>query len=263
VPKFKKSYKRIKDIEPIQPIKQRGYSITLGTYNFRRFQSGFTLFELLIAISIFALVLTTIYASSTGTFRVIGETESEVEIYRMARIAMERMLEDLESLYVQTGPVAGESAEGASTAPLFVGKNQEIDGRSADSLRFISRAHVNLGGQDQDPGAVQISYYVRESDEGDDLVLYRSDKALFEVSVSPEEETGGLVLCEGLVSVTLTYHDENGDLREGWDSDSVELKDKIPRMVSISLEFQDTSNPDVPVTFMTSIALPIEQGYTW
>jgi len=75
---------------------------------------GFTLFELLIAIFIFALVLTTIYASSTGTFRVVNETESEVEIYRMARIAMERMLEDLESLYVQRSPLTGKSAEGAS-----------------------------------------------------------------------------------------------------------------------------------------------------
>ena len=86
---------------------------------------------------------------------------------------------------------------------------------------------------------------------------------MFEVSGSPEEETGGLVLSERLASVTLTYRDENGDVREGWDSDSEELKDKTPKMVSISLEFQNTLNPDVPLTFMTSIALPIEQGYTW
>ena len=237
--------------------------MTLGTYDFRHFQSGFTLFELLIAISIFALVLTTIYASSTGTFRVINETESEVEIYRMARIAMERMLEDLESLYVQRNPLAGKSAEGTSTTSLFVGKDQEIHGRSADTLRFISRAHVNLGGQEQDPGAVEISYDVREGDGRDDLVLYRSDKPVFEVSVSPEEETGGLVLCERLASVTLTYHDEDGEVREGWDSGSGELKDKIPKMVSILLEFQNASNPDVPLTFMTSIAVPIEQGYAW
>ena len=58
---------------------------------------GFTLFELLVAIVIFALVVSTIYASATGSFRVVGETESRAEIYRMARIAMERMLEDLES----------------------------------------------------------------------------------------------------------------------------------------------------------------------
>jgi general secretion pathway protein J len=263
VPKLNKSYKRIKEIEPIQPVKQREYSINLGTDNFRQFQSGFTLFELLIAISIFALVLTTIYASSTGTFRVINETESEVEIYRMARIAMERMLEDLESLYVQRNSLTGKLAEGTSTTSLFVGKDQEIHGRSADTLRFISRAHVNLGGQEHDPGAVQINYYVREGDGTDDLVLYRGDKPVFEVSVSPEEETGGLVLCERLASVTFTYHDQDGEVREGWDSDSEELKDKIPKMVSILLEFQNASNPDVPLIFMTRIAVPIEQGYAW
>ena len=266
MPKFKQSYKQIKQIERIHPIEQRWGSITLGTlgtYNFRHFQSGFTLLELLIAIGIFAVVLTTIYTSSTGTFRVVDETESQVEIYRMARIGMERMIEDLESLYVQRNPLAGKSAEDTAPATQFVGKDQEIDGRSADTLRFVSRAHVNLGGQDQDPGAVEIIYYVRESDGGDSLVLYRSDKPVFEVSGSPEGETSGLVLCERLASITITYHDENGDVREDWDSDSEELKDKIPKIVSISLEFQNISNPDVPLPFMTSIALPIEQGYTW
>ncbi|MBW1614275.1 MAG: prepilin-type N-terminal cleavage/methylation domain-containing protein, partial [Deltaproteobacteria bacterium] len=51
--------------------------------------SGFTLAEILIAIFLFAVVLTTIYTSYTGTFRVVDETESQAEIYRMARIAME------------------------------------------------------------------------------------------------------------------------------------------------------------------------------
>ncbi|MBW1691930.1 MAG: prepilin-type N-terminal cleavage/methylation domain-containing protein [Deltaproteobacteria bacterium] len=48
--------------------------------------AGFTLIEILIAIMIFATLLTTIYTSYTGTFRVIEDTESQAEIYRMARI---------------------------------------------------------------------------------------------------------------------------------------------------------------------------------
>ena len=222
--------------------------------------SGFTLLEILIAISIFAVVLTTIYTSYTGTFRVVDGTESQADIYRMARIAMERILEDLESIYIPKRGENTKSGEDTFQPFQFVGEDREIKGRPADTLRFISRAHINLSGQEQDHGTAEISYYVRENDEGDNFVLYRSDRPIFEETFPLEEETGGLVLCERLISVNFTYYEENGEVREGWDSASDALKDKIPKMVSISLEFVNSSNPEAPLRFMTSVALPIEQG---
>jgi prepilin-type N-terminal cleavage/methylation domain-containing protein len=263
VPKFRESHKRIKQIERIQPIEQRLRSITLGISNFRHFQSGFTLFELLVAIVIFVLVLSTIYASATGTFRVVGETESRAEIYRMARIAMERMLEDLESVYVQEMPSGGSPASDTLAMPSFLGEDKEINGRSADSLRFTSRAHVNLGGQEKDPGAVEINYYVRESDRDEGLVLYRDERPIFQVLWSPEEDTGGLVLCEKLRSVDFSYHGKDDEIQDDWDSDSEEHKGVLPRMVTLSLEFNGGPDTNVPLRFMTRAALPAEQGSSW
>lgn len=225
--------------------------------------SGFTLLEILIAIFIFAVVLTTIYTSYTGTLRVVDETESQAEIYWMARIAMERMLEDLESIYISKPPDMGKSEESHHGPSQFVGEDREIKGMSADSLRFISRAHIDLSDQGQETGTAEIGYYVKENYEGDHLVLYRSDRPMPEASLPLEEETGGLVLCEGLASVNFTYYEENGDVRESWDSESDELKDKIPKMVSVSLEFLNSLDPEAPLKFATSVALPIEQVYSW
>ncbi|MFB0520815.1 MAG: type II secretion system protein J [Desulfatiglandales bacterium] len=225
--------------------------------------SGFTLLEIVIAIFTFAVVLTTIYTSYTGTFRVVDETESQAEVYRMARIAMERMLEDLESLYIGRSEENPKSGEDTLHLFQFVGQDREIKGRGADNLRFISRAHINLSGQGQEPGTTLIGYYVKENDEGDDLVLYRSDRPMFEGGVPLEEETGGFVLCERLTSVNFTYYEENGDVRESWDSASDALKGKMPKMVSISLEFVNSLDPEAPLKFMTSVALPMEQGYPW
>jgi general secretion pathway protein J len=266
VAKLKKNYKRTKEIEPIQPIKQREYckaSGTLGTYDFRHFQSGFTLFELLVAIVIFALVVSTIYASATGTFRVVGETESRAEIYRMARVAMERMLEDLESVYVQG--MASKEEPDADTLVMssFVGEEKEIDGRSADSLRFTSRAHANLGGQQKDPGAVEIIYYVRESEGGEGLVLYRSDRPIFQAPWSSEEDTGGLVLCEKLYSVDFTYHGKDDEIQDDWDADSEEQGGALPRMVTLSLEFNLGPDTDSPLKFMTKVTLPAQEEMSW
>jgi len=224
---------------------------------------GFTLLELLVAIVIFAVVLSTIYASSTGTFRLVDETESQAEMYSMARIAMERMLEDLQSLYVSGRPSAGISEEGTESPYQFIGTDEEIDGRSADSLRFISRAQVEFSGQEQDHGAAEITYYVRESDGGEDFVLYRAERALFEVPSALTEEIGGLVLCEGLLSVDFTYHGEDDEVRESWDSSSEGLKGEVPRRVTLSLRFFDELHPNLPLTFMTSVVLPTGQVYSW
>jgi general secretion pathway protein J len=222
--------------------------------------NGFTLVEILIAIFIFAVVLTTIYTSYTGTFRVIDETESQAEIYRMASIAMERMLEDLESIYISKREENPESGEETPHSFQFVGEDLEIKGRCADTLRFISRVHINLSGQEQDTGVAEIGYYVEEGDEGDDFVLFRSDKPMFEKTFSLKEKAGGLVLCKRLVSMNFTYYEEDGEVLKSWDSSSDALKDKIPKMVSISLEFVNSLDPEAPLRFMTSVALPIEHG---
>ena len=264
--KLETNHKRIKEIELIQPIEQREYSKalgTLGTYDFRHFQSGFTLFELLVAIVIFALVVSTIYASATGSFRVVGETESRAEIYRMARIAMERMLEDLESVYVKELPSEGEPVADTLAVKSFVGEDKEIDGRSADSLRFTSRAHANLGGQEKDPGAVEIVYYVRESEGGEGFVLYRSDRPIFQAPWSSEEDTGGLVLCERLRSVDFTFHGEDDEIQDYWDSDAQEQKGALPRMVTLSLEFNGGLDTDASLRFVTRAALPVQEDTSW
>ncbi len=242
--------------------KQGQYSNT-PVLQYSKENSGFTLMEILIAISIFAVVITTIYTSYTGTFRVVDETESQTEIYRMARIAMERMLEDLESIYIPKRQENPESEENTLHLFQFVGEDREIKGMSADSLRFISRAHIKLSGQEQEAGAVEIGYYVKETDEENHLVLYRSDRPMPEAAIPIDEETDGLVLCEGLASVNFAYYEENGEVRESWDSASDELKDKIPKMVSISMEFLNTLNPEAPFKFMTSVEFPIAQEYPW
>ena len=220
---------------------------------------GFTLAEILIAIFIFAVILTMIYTSITGTFRVVDETESQAEIYRMARIAMERMVEDLESTYVPKREGNTQSEEDPMQLFQFVGKDQEIKGRYADTLRFISRAHLNLSGDDEDTGKTEISYYVKENDQGEDFVLYRSDRPMFKKGLLFEEDPDGLLLCEGLASVNFTYYEEKGEPLENWDSTSEEQKDTIPRMVSVLLEFVNPLNSETPLRFMTSISLPIER----
>lgn len=227
-----------------------------------RNREGFTLLEILLAFFIFSIVLTTLYTAYTGTFRNIDQAESQSDAYQMARIALERMIEDLESTYASP-PVEDqesvESVEESLWSTEFVGESDEIDGRSADTLRFFSTAHLVFDEEDKEAGIAQITYYVREREEEDEVGfdLYRSDRSELE---QEEEEDDGLILCEGVHAIDLIYYDDREQDYESWDSSEVEKQGRLPVRIVIVLEFVNKANSEAPLKFMTGVALPMAKG---
>ncbi len=186
----------------------------------------------------------------------MGETEAQAEIYEMARIAFERIVDDLGSVYIpqqEVGPA--ELTETKEQSVRFEGEDNDIAGNSADTLRFISRAHLVFGEQDLPCETGEIAYYVEEDEETETLVLYRSDRPQLEEPW--EEGEGGVPLCEKLMAVNFTYYDAEGEEYESWDPFSTQ---GIPRLVSISLEFVSPSNPEASLKFATSVALPTNEA---
>lgn len=221
----------------------------------RKGAGGFTLFEIMIAISIFATVASLIFASYTGTFRLIEETESRAGIYEMAHIALERIRQDLESAYGVKKEDDPDTDEDESLQTQILGENKDLDGRDADGLRFFSRAHVVLDEKDQESGVAEILYDVTGGGEDQGLILYRTDRMVFEGPA--ENDAGRLILCDGLESVDFTYFDRQGEEHEAWDSGDEEFKDTLPSRVTIILAFVNAGNPELPLKFMTSVAVPM------
>ncbi len=209
---------------------------------------GFTLLELLIAIAIFAVVASLLYTAYTGTYRNIDAAESQAEIYQMARIALDRIIDDLESANIPD----------ESNPDFFLGKDDVTDARNTDSLRFISRAHISLNDMSTNSGNAKIGYYVKKKEEESEepvFTLYRSD--VLENLEWPEDETGGLVLCEGLYSINFTYYDQEGEKYDYWDSSNDMFKRRMPSLVSIMIEFYNKTDPESPFRFSTAVALPL------
>jgi hypothetical protein len=172
----------------------------------------------------------------------------------MARTVLIRIQEDLESIHLKetgTSKTEGDSQVRAT----FLGENKEKNGRDADTLRFLSRAHLIFDEEDENSGIAEIGYYVSENDGEDTLTLYRSDRP--ELEEPQEEGTDGLILCDGLFSINITYHDVDGEIQDNWDSSDDEFNNKLPKMVSILLEFENPENVEKPHKFMTRIALPM------
>ncbi len=212
---------------------------------------GFTLLEILIAVFIFGIIFSTIFVSYTGSFRIIGETGSQADLYAMARTAMERILEDLGSVYVSE--VESDDAAGFG-AVSFTGGAKEIGGISFASLRFTSTAHLDF---DQDrtlPEPAEIAYIVREAAGENVFALYRSDMPTH--TSTPEEGSGGILLCDGLSHFKCTYYDAGGVEHLSWGVTDHPSKEIIPAMVSIYMEFKNAGNPEAPLKFRSAVALP-------
>jgi len=212
---------------------------------------GFTLLEILLAFFIFAILFTVIFVSYSGSFKTIDMTESRMELYRKAAIAMDRISEDIQASYISNLPSNSFGEPAGYTR--FLGEDKDINGMAADSMSFFSRIRPLFDdGMEMSTGQL-ISYDVIQGAEEGELVLLRSEQPEF---IEVSEENRGVPLCDGLQAITFTYFNDEGESYDSWDSDSEDSAQILPRMVSVLFEFLNYENPDAPLKFMTSIALP-------
>lgn len=214
---------------------------------------GFTLLEILIAIFIFALVVSAIFAAYRGTFNIIDDTESQEDIYQMARIALERIAGDLEAAYFPELAHTPETDQ--ATTVWFEGEKKEIRDLRCGELRFVSLAHLTFSDEKSLAEPAEIAYYAAAGSDEEGLDLYRSDTML--TRETPESGTGGLLICRGLSSIDFIYYDSGGQPHESWDSDEGATKGKLPSRVSILMQFPNRTDPDRPFRFMTGVAIPM------
>lgn len=213
---------------------------------------GFTLFEILLAFFIFSIIIVTVYTTYTGSIRTVNLTESRLDLYRRASIALERIIEDLHGSYISILPPDSFGTPAEYTQ--FIGEDDQINGRDADSVLFFTRIPQMFSeGQDTVSG-LMISYEVVEDVESGELTLLRSENPEFTDDADMKE---GLLLCDGLQAVSFKYFDGEGEQYDSWDSGSEDFNGRLPRMVSIGLEFINNENPDAPVKFMSSVVLPV------
>ena len=222
----------------------------LSQIGFEMKANGFTLLEVLISIMILATVLSTVFASFTSTSRIVSETEGQAQIYQMAGTALERIVEDLESVYTRVdSSKEADATESDERTYKFQGEDEELDGQSADTLRFPSQAKLVFDEEEQSWGIVEIRYFAEKDEKSGYLIFFRDERSFLEES--KEEEHKGLPLCENLASVDIKYVDKDGEELDHWDPE-----EGTPAMVSISLGFVNPSNPENALQFATNVALP-------
>ncbi|MCZ7583496.1 MAG: prepilin-type N-terminal cleavage/methylation domain-containing protein [Deltaproteobacteria bacterium] len=174
-------------------------------------RAGFTLLEVLVAVSVIAMILSIVYSTFARTVESKEYVELGNDAYHRARWAMDKITMDLASAFVNPG---------RETNTLFLALSHDVNGMPMDELHFTSFAHVQLNPNAAESDQAEISYKVAYVSELEKFQLWRREDAI----IDAEPMTGGeeLVLVDDLIAFNVRLYDGTA-WTDQWDSRPYDL----------------------------------------
>jgi prepilin-type N-terminal cleavage/methylation domain-containing protein len=216
---------------------------------------GFTLLELLIALGILSLVLAILYKSFAAMIDTTEKVEEETEIYRMARLALTIMTDELRSAYWNKD----------QSSTFFTGTDEQRLGQPADSLRFTALSRHRYGEETEGPELAALRYGLEtapfeEREEPRLVLLHEEETNLLSLSADSLQltELGEMVwglnlrYMEQKPSASSFFEGAEGGWVDSWDAGE---KKKLPWAVEIRLIFKDRQGQEYE--FFTRTEIPI------
>jgi general secretion pathway protein J len=193
-------------------------------------QRGFTLFELLIAISILAMVSVLIYGAFSSMQKSKQGLERLQDRYREGRLAMQRITRELGSAYLSLHVPDNQQLVVQKTA--FIGTR----GTPADRVDFNAFANIRRDRDQHTSDQAEISYFGSANPKDTsiiDLARRVSDRPDLEPTKGGRVE----VLATDIDLFDLEYLDAQTDrFTESWDSTQVTGQPgRLPLQVRVTL----------------------------
>ena len=207
---------------------------------------GFTLLEILIAIAILALVVSSLYGAYSGTLDTTEMVESIRDVDQVARLALRQMVDDFKGLYYQKAQ--GEDKE----SPYSFGGVKEAEGEGGPIVAFATTSRLDFDMTFPSQRINRVSYIMEK--QPDNEKLYRLvRKELPFADLPGEREEISVEIADGVESLSLTYFNGEGQQFSQWDSKAEGL---LPRLVYIRLKMAG----DKSRLFATSVAIRQQEG---
>lgn len=234
----------------VSPFLVARYSL-LVAFN-KRPTGGFTLLEILVAMAILGVVVTTVLASFNMVFSSTERLDSGATVFEMGKGAMERIVADLENVYILDRPFfKPPKTDDPPDLYRIQGSVDTSSGTNFAKLRLSSRLHLPLEPGAREIGIAEIVYYVQMRRDGV-AVLKRADH-LFPYPRFEESGTDP-VLCENVKSLAFVFVAQDGTEQDTWDSDSARFGFATPTMILVRLEIGTGEDATL---FRTAVRLPL------
>ena len=213
---------------------------------------GFTLLEVILAVTVLALIGTMIYGGFTQTALNKARVEEDVDHSRIVHMALERMVRELTMAFVSTHVNPSLDLRVSNTA--FIGTN---NGRE-DRIDFTSFSHRRLYRNARESDQNEISYFVTEHPEDPDImVLARREQN--RIDDDPRKGGKSQILVEHVEELNLEYFDPLlSEWVDSWDTvNTLGQPNRLPTQVRIRLSVTDPRRSGKIETFGTRVAIPL------
>jgi len=202
----------------------------------RRQQGGFTLVEILIAVTIMALTMTAVYGIFTTLSAGKQRLDRDSAIYHSARVVYDRLGKELHAAYLSNAN--SDSQFNASQTEQNLAAF-ELDFSTTTVSPLLQSSH----------GFAKLSYRLQQDREADDgsYVLLRRELPLD--ADTNDTTTTAMRLVAGVADLSLRFY--NGSAwSNDWHSDS----DGLPQRVEIALVLKDARQREI--SFLSAFQLP-------
>jgi len=213
---------------------------------------GFTLLEIMLAVSVLALVGTMVYGGFSQTALNKARIEEDVEHSRIIHMTLERMARELTVAFVSTHVNPSLDLRVVDTA--FIGKDNGRD----DRIDFTSFSHRRLYRNARESDQNEISYFVTEhpDDPGVQVLARREQNRIDD---DPRRGGKSQILVENVEEFNLEYFDPLlTDWVQTWNTEDVLAQpNRLPTQVRIRLGVKDPRRRGETQTFGTRVTIPL------
>lgn len=198
-------------------------------------ESGFTLIEILVAISLLAIVLASVYGVFTSVGIARDRLDKDSAEYHRARVLFNRIGGELRGAYFHP----------SNRELIFRGGLANDDVLELELTTTAVSPLIQAGS-----GIARVRYRLTKDQDnfGDGLVLLRSEHALQE-SVRDADDAGMMRLIPGVEAMTIRFFN-NGAWQTRWEG----LNSGLPELVEIALQLK-TANQE-SVHFISAFDIP-------
>jgi len=211
-------------------------------------KNGFTIFELLMALSILAVVFSLLYLTFHQSMAVMAATEDRGEVIQQGRMILERMAGEFQGAFLPL-----QESRSPSFRFGFVGRSR------SEGKDFLDRLDITLLTLPQGDSAGarrelrEVGYYLDRHPGTKGLTLFRRQ----DEGLDGDLEHGGssIPMIDRVRSLSFAYFDSRGRRQKEWNSLEGPRRNQLPSRVEIHLRLEDSRGR--VHDFRTQVYLPL------
>jgi type II secretion system protein J len=210
--------------------------------------SGFTLFEVLMALAILGIVLSVIYMTFYQSMAALAHTEDRAEVMQQGRLILERMTAELRGAFVPP-----QESLSRNFRYGLVGKTHKEEENFRDRLNFTTLGYGQADPVESKRDIGELSYFVDHEPGGRGLTLFRRQ----DDGMDGDLLKGGrsFAICDRVRSLSFLFFDRLGGKQKEWSSLEGAHRNELPTRIEIELKLEDSRGR--VHTFRTQVYLPL------